>query len=202
MTLFPGVALITGAASGECALPVRCFSAAFQYTTAPLCKFLATSPANCKVGLLIPGSHVINEIFLFRFVPCHSKHSLSSLTHSIGIGRATALSFAAEGCKRIILCDRDLKGLRVTHSQILASCTPESEVTVTVDGDVSTEEGVEAIFERAVLIWGRLDYCVNAAGMFRPRVFIILVVILYYLILATPSRSRFDLRCLDCNLGS
>lgn len=102
---------------------------------------------------------------------------LSSLTHVVGIGRATALSFAAEGCKRIILCDRDLKGLEATHSQILASGTLGSENVVVVDGDVSTEDGVKSMFERAVQLWGRLDYCVNAAGAFCLLVFTTVIFI-------------------------
>lgn len=93
MTLFPGVALITGAASGK--------------------------------------SHLVH---LFS-IEGH-KSNLSQ-----GIGRATAVSFALEGCQRIAICDRNLEGLIETE-KCMKEVSSYAEV-LKIQVDMLEEEQIE-----------------------------------------------------------
>jgi NAD(P)-dependent dehydrogenase (short-subunit alcohol dehydrogenase family) len=124
MTLFPGVALITGAASGTCPL----FPLSFPSLLSPL-------PSNSQ---LTPPS--------------------------LGIGRATSISFALEGCYRISICDRNREGLLETE-KYMREVSPHAEIVITVV-DMLEEEQIEMMVHEAVAKWGRVDYAVNAAGLF------------------------------------
>lgn len=112
--LFPGVALVTGAASGT------------------------------------PSS-----------IPNHSLQT--NTTTPKGIGQATAVSFAREGCRRLVLADLNEIGLAETQKFILAE-SPDAEVLVRRT-DVSSEGDVGELLEEARGRFGRVDYCANCAGM-------------------------------------
>ncbi len=77
-----------------------------------------------------------------------------------GIGRATALLFAEEGAK-VVVFDIVSEGGEETVKMIEAI---GGEV-VFVRGDVSKDVEVEAGVNKAVAVFGRLDYGVNNAGM-------------------------------------
>ncbi|KAL3422406.1 short-chain dehydrogenase reductase [Phlyctema vagabunda] len=120
MTLFPGVALVTGAASGE------------------------RAPQGQPV--------VITSQFL---------------QYSVGIGRATAISFAKEGCLKICICDRDVAGLKATKS-LITSTIPDGKEKIQVllkQVDMLEEFQVVDFLESVSFNFGRVDYCVNAAGV-------------------------------------
>ena len=79
---------------------------------------------------------------------------------SSGIGRATALAFAAEGA-RVVLADIDIAGGEGTVSMIKAA---GGEATF-VKTDVSKVAEVEALIRKTVELYDRLDYAHNNAGI-------------------------------------
>lgn len=77
-----------------------------------------------------------------------------------GIGRATAAAFAAEGA-RVAILDRTEDSLRQTAEAIRAA---GGEV-LSIAGDVSKPDEVEAAIARVVETFGRLDIAFNNAGV-------------------------------------
>ncbi|TKA31433.1 hypothetical protein B0A50_02280 [Salinomyces thailandicus] len=89
-----------------------------------------------------------------------------------GIGQATAISFAKEGCARIVIADVNLSGLRETEAQIEKEYIPAAadpsascEVLAAVT-DVSDPDSVQHLIDQAVEKFGRVDYVCNAAGTY------------------------------------
>jgi NAD(P)-dependent dehydrogenase (short-subunit alcohol dehydrogenase family) len=90
-----------------------------------------------------------------------------------GIGRAEALRLAAYGAKVVV---NDL-GVATDGSE--TGETPADEVVAEIAAaggeavadrsDISTIEGGEAVVQRALDTWGRIDVVVNNAGFGRPR---------------------------------
>lgn len=87
------------------------------------------------------------------------------ITGAGGIGSATALAFAREGC-RVALCDVDENSLRSAR-ELLA---PHAGELMTTIADVSDGRRMREFIDSAVARWGRLDVLVNNAayGMHRP----------------------------------
>lgn len=84
---------------------------------------------------------------------------------SAGIGRATALLYSAEGCKRIVIADLNTNDLLSTKKQI-ESAHPGTKVkAITVD--VRNQDEVQGMVDEAVRTFGRIDYCANVAGIIR-----------------------------------
>ncbi|WP_225787146.1 SDR family oxidoreductase [Pseudomonas sp. Marseille-P8916] len=77
-----------------------------------------------------------------------------------GIGRATALAFAAEGLK-VVVADRDAVGGEATVALIREA----GGQALFVACDVTCEGEVRQLHERAVEAFGRLDYAFNNAGI-------------------------------------
>jgi NAD(P)-dependent dehydrogenase (short-subunit alcohol dehydrogenase family) len=77
-----------------------------------------------------------------------------------GIGRATALRFAAEGA-RVAALDLDEEGLRETVAAIAAA----GGAALPVAADVSQPEQVRRAVAQAVAAWGRLDALFNGVGV-------------------------------------
>ncbi len=77
-----------------------------------------------------------------------------------GIGRASALEFAARGAA-VMAADFNLEGAQETARQIEAAGGKAAAVKV----DVSNEASVKAMVAEAVGAFGRLDYLVNNAGI-------------------------------------
>ncbi|RMY62301.1 hypothetical protein D0864_12811 [Hortaea werneckii] len=79
-----------------------------------------------------------------------------------GIGQATAVSFAKEGCPEIVIADRNDDGLDETTSRI-HEAAPDCAV-LSIRTDVSDQDSVQALIDKAVEAFGRLDYVCNSAG--------------------------------------
>jgi NAD(P)-dependent dehydrogenase (short-subunit alcohol dehydrogenase family) len=79
---------------------------------------------------------------------------------SSGIGRATALAFAREGAK-VIIADKDAKGGEETVRMIKQA---GGEATF-VKTDVSKAAEVEALVNKTIKTYGRLDCALNNAGI-------------------------------------
>lgn len=77
-----------------------------------------------------------------------------------GIGRATALKFAAEGA-RVVVSDVDAKGGEET-ARMIGAAGGEAKF---VRADVSKADDVEALVVSAAATYGRLDCACNNAGI-------------------------------------
>ncbi|MFC5696284.1 SDR family oxidoreductase [Pseudomonas sp. GCM10022186] len=77
-----------------------------------------------------------------------------------GIGRATALAFAAEGLK-VVVSDVDAAGGEGTVEQIRAAGGDACFIRC----DVTRDAEVRALMEGVVAAYGRLDYAFNNAGI-------------------------------------
>ncbi|MDH6626147.1 NAD(P)-dependent dehydrogenase (short-subunit alcohol dehydrogenase family) [Streptomyces sp. LBL] len=77
-----------------------------------------------------------------------------------GIGRAAALKFAQEGAK-VLVADLDRAGIEETVEEIGAA----GGTAVAVVGDLSDQQVVDEVVERAVDAFGRVDVLVNNAGI-------------------------------------
>lgn len=85
------------------------------------------------------------------------------LTNVIGIGRATALTFARDGCVRLMLGDDDFEKLKETKS-LISSTYPGARVEI-ASLDISDEAGVDNFFAQAVKLYGRIDFAANVASI-------------------------------------
>jgi NAD(P)-dependent dehydrogenase (short-subunit alcohol dehydrogenase family) len=79
---------------------------------------------------------------------------------SEGIGKAAALSLAAEGA-RVVICARRADVLEAAAAEIVAATGGE---VVAVAADVTQREQVNRLFARTVERFGRVDILVNNAG--------------------------------------
>jgi NAD(P)-dependent dehydrogenase (short-subunit alcohol dehydrogenase family) len=77
-----------------------------------------------------------------------------------GIGRATALAFAANGLK-VVVSDIDAKASEDTVALITAAGGEASAMRC----DVSRDEEVRSLVAKTVATYGRLDYAFNNAGI-------------------------------------
>ncbi len=85
---------------------------------------------------------------------------------SVGIGRATAVAFARDGCLNIYLGDLSLAGLSETRDFIVSKY-PRTNVIVS-HVDISDETSVGKFYEGVVAAFGRIDFAANIAGYAHP----------------------------------
>ena len=82
-----------------------------------------------------------------------------------GIGRATALTFARDGCSGLALIDMNQQALESVKSEIDALKTPKPVQVQTYALDVTNEQQVNDVVQQVAENFGRIDYVVNAAGI-------------------------------------
>ncbi|KAF2144193.1 uncharacterized protein K452DRAFT_325425 [Aplosporella prunicola CBS 121167] len=80
-----------------------------------------------------------------------------------GIGNATARAFAEAGCTQIAITDLNAELLEQTKKSIHGAYPAASVLAVA--GDISSPEFVDSFTKQVVSGFGRLDYCVNCAGV-------------------------------------
>ncbi|KAM0285155.1 hypothetical protein ACHAQH_001584 [Verticillium albo-atrum] len=83
-----------------------------------------------------------------------------------GIGRQVAISFANEGCTKIALLDTSQEALTETSklcNEANPQCIPQS-----ITADTRDEQSIANAIRSTVSVFGRIDYAVNAAGIFGP----------------------------------
>ena len=78
-----------------------------------------------------------------------------------GIGQATAVAFAREGADVVVHYLHDAQGAEQTRAAVAA----EGRRAITVAADVSDEDQVAALFDRAVEKFGAIDILMNNAGV-------------------------------------
>jgi len=89
------------------------------------------------------------------------KDKVAIITGSArGIGRATALKFAAEGA-RVVVCDLDRKAVDEVVAQIVAAHGQAIGFTV----NVTDKASIAAMVQGAMDKYGRIDVLVNNAGI-------------------------------------
>lgn len=81
---------------------------------------------------------------------------------SKGIGRATAIAFAKEGCSVVINFKSDSKDAE----SALEECNRYSENNVIISADVSKEQDIIEMFDKIKKQFSRLDILVNNVGIF------------------------------------
>ena len=77
-----------------------------------------------------------------------------------GIGKATAMAFAREGAK-VAIADYVAEGGERTEREIGAA----GGEAIFIQADISSTKAVEAMVNKVVQTWGRLDYAHNNAGI-------------------------------------
>ena len=108
-----------------------------------------------------------------------------------GIGRATARHFARAGAQ-VIIFSRTAGHLDETAAEIAR----EGKRTLSIVGDVSREEDVHVLFQRAIDTYGRVDILVNCAGVVAVRPFIDMDAATWDHIIGVNLRGTF-LCCLE-----
>ena len=79
---------------------------------------------------------------------------------SNGIGRSIAETFAAEGAKTVLVARR-----AELLDEVAAGIEEKGGAALPVPADLTSEDQVTALFDRALKIYGRLDVLVNNAGI-------------------------------------
>lgn len=90
----------------------------------------------------------------------HERQAVIVTGASSGIGRATAHEFSREGA-RLILCGRDEAAL----SETAAECVRLGGIAHVCTADVSREDEVHRVLERALSEFGRVDIWINGAAV-------------------------------------
>ena len=84
---------------------------------------------------------------------------------SRGIGRAVCVALAEQGCQVVVNCQHGIEAAEETA----ALCREKGVDAITVQADVSTQEGCDALFKAAAEAFGRVDILVNNAGVTRDN---------------------------------
>lgn len=82
-----------------------------------------------------------------------------------GIGRSCVAGLAREGAAGILVADIDLTAADSVVAECKAVAAHGGFRAESFRVDVTVEESVKALLDHAVLIFGRVDYCVNCAGV-------------------------------------
>lgn len=92
------------------------------------------------------------------------EHELASTDFTQGISQVTAVSLAREGCTKIVLADRDEKGLERTKQLIYEVAGDGKAEVLAVKTDVTSAEQIDQLIQSTVKQFGRIDYAINGAG--------------------------------------
>lgn len=82
-----------------------------------------------------------------------------------GICKATAVAFAIEGVKGLLVADLDLDAAAKTAEESKAVATNPDFIVKAVHIDVTMPDSVRDATSTMVDTFGRIDYCVNGAGV-------------------------------------
>lgn len=79
-----------------------------------------------------------------------------------GIGRASAIAFAAEGGSVVV---SDLESSRAQAEETVAMIVDAGGTAIFVPGDVSVNASIKNVIDQTVANFGRLDFALNNAGI-------------------------------------
>lgn len=103
-----------------------------------------------------------------------------------GIGRATAHLFARAGA-RVILFSRTPSQL----DEVMAGITTAGGHALSIVGDVSCEEDVQSLFQKALETYGRVDVLINCAGIVAVHPFVEMDVATWDRVIGVNLRGTF-----------
>lgn len=106
---------------------------------------------------------------------------------SRGIGRAVCVALAEQGCQIVVNCQHGIEAAEETA----ALCREKGVDAITVQADVSTQEGCDALFKAAAEAFGRVDILVNNAGVTRDNLIMRLSEEDYDKVLNTNLKGAF-----------
>lgn len=106
---------------------------------------------------------------------------------SRGIGRAVCVALAEQGCQIVVNCQHGIEAAEETA----ALCREKGVDAITVQADVSTQEGCDALFKAAAEAFGRVDILVNNAGVTRDNLIMRLSEQDYDKVLNTNLKGAF-----------
>lgn len=106
---------------------------------------------------------------------------------SRGIGRAVCVALAEQGCQIVVNCQHGIEAAKETA----ALCREKGVDAITVQADVSTQEGCDALFKAATEAFGRVDILVNNAGVTRDNLIMRLSEEDYDKVLNTNLKGAF-----------
>ena len=106
---------------------------------------------------------------------------------SRGIGRAVCVALAEHGCQVVVNCQHGIEAAEETA----ALCREKGVDAITVQADVSTQEGCDALFKAAAEAFGRVDILVNNAGVTRDNLIMRLSEEDYDKVLDTNLKGAF-----------
>ncbi|EED21267.1 short-chain dehydrogenase, putative [Talaromyces stipitatus ATCC 10500] len=82
-----------------------------------------------------------------------------------GIGRACAINFAKDGAASVFITDIDLEAAKIVATECKVVATSVNFRVETLQFDITRVESVESATKYMVDKFGRIDYCVNCAGV-------------------------------------
>jgi 3-oxoacyl-[acyl-carrier protein] reductase len=85
---------------------------------------------------------------------------------SRGLGLASALALAAEGC-RVTLCGRTASTLREADERVVKAAGGDGRRVLAVAADVSTADGIGRVIDQTAAAFGGIDVLVNNVGVAR-----------------------------------
>ena len=86
-------------------------------------------------------------------------------TTGSGIGKACAMLFAKEGAAGLMVADQDVNAAGNVAAECKAVATKTEIQVDQVHIDVTQESSVQNATAQAMQTFGRIDYCVNSAGV-------------------------------------
>ena len=106
---------------------------------------------------------------------------------SRGIGRAVCLALAAQGLDIVV----NYAGSAAAAAETAVLCEEKGVKAITVQADVSTAQGADALFEAAMAAFGRVDVLVNNAGITRDGLILRMTEEDFDQVIATNLKGAF-----------
>ena len=106
---------------------------------------------------------------------------------SRGIGRAVCLALAAQGLDIVV----NYAGSAAAAAETAVLCEEKGVKAITVQADVSTAQGADALFEAAMAALGRVDVLVNNAGITRDGLILRMTEEDFDQVIATNLKGAF-----------
>lgn len=82
-----------------------------------------------------------------------------------GIGRACAVLLAKEGAAGILVADLAIDAARDVVAECKLVATSVNFHAEAIRVDVTSEDSVQSLMRQTVEVLGRMDYCINCAGV-------------------------------------
>ncbi|KAF2475561.1 NAD(P)-binding protein [Lindgomyces ingoldianus] len=82
-----------------------------------------------------------------------------------GIGKETALQFAEAGCTAVVFSDLNYEAAVAAAKESKECATRDGYRAIAIKVDVADDKSVQHLVDETVEVFGRVDYCVCAAGI-------------------------------------